>query len=287
MPHIDIQIDTDFYRINPRAGLVHLLTHCALILGTMALARWGHMIFAIPLGFMLGALFPLMHEASHRHVFKGVAANKMVAFWAGTVLLLPATWFRHFHQAHHRHTQNPDRDPELMCPRPASLAAYLWHMTGIPAWISSGSLLILQAFGRVKAPFLPVRHHRQVVMEARLILSVHIGLLVAMFLGLSAIFWLFYLPLLIGQVFLRAFLLAEHGGLPFVDHVMENTRTTRAARWLRWLTWNMSYHTEHHLSPGIPHDKLPAFHAHLNPPTCLSYGSFHRGFLRNLLQARG
>lgn len=267
--------------IDERAGLRHLGLHVALIISLAALTWAAHWLFLFPLGLCLGALFPLMHEASHRHIFRSPKANARLAFVCGVVLLLPATWFRHFHQAHHRYTQDPERDPELAQPRPQTRLAYLWHLSGLPTWRASIILLIRQAGGRAEDAFVPERAHWQIIAEARLILGVHIALIILVFV-MPRLLMITYLPLLVGQVFLRAFLLAEHGGLPFVANVMDNTRTTHAAGWLRWLTWNISFHTEHHANPAVPHDKLPAFHERLKPVACASYGKFHRGYWKGL-----
>ncbi len=273
--------DPSLAHINQQAGTRHLILHILLILALMVGVWQGSVLFIVPLGISLGALFPLMHEATHRHIFHSPKANHYLALTTGAVLLVPATWFRHFHQAHHRYTQDPKRDPELASPRPATRRAYLWHLSGLPAWASSLRLLTRQVRGQVAEPFLPDRAHARVRAEARLILACHIGILVLAAL-MPKLLLITYVPLLIGQVFLRAFLLAEHGGLPFVDRVMENTRTTRAAAWLRWLTWNMSFHTEHHANPAVPHDKLPAFHERLKSVACASYTVFHRCYWTNL-----
>lgn len=280
------QLDT-LTRIDARAGWRHLLAHGGLILGCVVLTLHVSWLFSLALGLCLGALFPLMHEATHRHVLASPRGNAHLALICGAVLLVPATWFRYFHQAHHRYTQDPERDPELAQPRPATRAAYLWHLTGIPAWVASVTLLAAQATENRADPFVPQRAAGAIRREARGIILCHFILLTAILLmagiwGAVDLLWVSYIPLAIGQVFLRFFLLAEHGGLPFVDRVMENTRSTRAAAWLRWLTWNMSFHVEHHANPAVPHDKLPEFHKILETNICPSYGQFHRTFWRRI-----
>ena len=151
-------------------------------------------------------------------------------------------------------------------------------MGGLPTWASALKTLIWQAVGHASAPFLPPRKERQVIKEARLILALHGGLLILIFWS-PALALITYAPLAVGQIFLRAFLLAEHGNLPLTSHFRDNTRTTHAAAWLRWLTWNMSFHTEHHMNPAVPHDQLPAFHQILKPKTDASYIKFHRDYI--------
>ena len=272
-------------QINFGGNMRHLALHISLIgaLGILTLAV--HYLFFIPLGLCLGALFPLMHEATHRHIFVRPKANHRLAFCCGAVLLMSATWFRHFHQAHHRYTQDPKRDPELAIPKPSSIRAYLWYLSGLPTWTSSLSTLIRYAFGKGNDVFLPQRKQPQVKAEARALMVLHAGLLIWV-VWQPALILLTYAPLVVGQIFLRAFLLAEHGGLPLVSGVMDNTRTTHTVAWLRWLTWNMSFHKEHHASPAVPYDKLPVIHEILKSEACPSYTTFHKAYISELKHQR-
>ena len=68
------------------------------------------------------------------------------------------------------------------------------------------------------------------------------------------------IPALIGQPFLRCYLLAEHTGCPLVADMLRNTRTTRSLAPVRRLAWNMPYHAEHHAYPSLPFHALPAAH---------------------------
>ena len=69
------------------------------------------------------------------------------------------------------------------------------------------------------------------------------------------------LPLVLGQPFLRAYLLAEHGLCPQVANMFKNTHTTFTNRVIRFLAWNMPYHAEHHAYPAVRFYKLAQFHA--------------------------
>ena len=69
------------------------------------------------------------------------------------------------------------------------------------------------------------------------------------------------MPALLGQPFLRAYLLAEHTGLPLVENFWENTRTTLTGLPVRFLAWNMPFHAEHHANPSVPFHALPQEHA--------------------------
>jgi hypothetical protein len=64
-------------------------------------------------------------------------------------------------------------------------------------------------------------------------------------------------PLLVGQGFLRPYLLAEHTACAFTRDCLENTRTTLTLWLVRLFAWNMPYHGEHHAYPAVPFHALP------------------------------
>ena len=105
--------------------------------------------------------------------------------------------------------------------------------------------------------------------------------------GLSLFFtpfllWVWIVPVLVGQPFLRLYLLAEHGDCPFVEDMFLNTRTTFTTAIMRFVAWNMPYHAEHHTYPMVPFHNLPALHTkmrgHLGV-TSDGYTAFTRTYL--------
>jgi fatty acid desaturase len=93
------------------------------------------------------------------------------------------------------------------------------------------------------------------------LLAIYLVLAAASFaLGSAALLWLWVLPALLGQPFLRAYLLAEHTGCPLIPDMLRNSRTTRSVALVRRLAWNMPYHAEHHAYPALPFHALPAAH---------------------------
>lgn len=267
-------------------GLVQLGCHVALLAGTatlLALARdsWALLLPAmLAHGIALVFLFAPLHETIHRTAFRSTWLNDAVAAVAGLALLLPPAYFRAFHLAHHRHTQDAARDPELTAPRPATLGAYLWHVSGLPYWWERLGTTLRHARGRVVEPFIAPRQRPRIVREARCWLATYVVIgAAALALGSWApvLFWLG--PVLLGQPLLRLVLLAEHTGCPRVAAMLENSRTTRSTAWVRRLTWNMPYHAEHHTHPAIPFHALPAAHRLLRDRIRVQapgYGAVHR-----------
>lgn len=243
-------------------GLRHLAGHLGLIAAgaiwiALELPLWWAVM--VPYGVALVFLFTLEHEATHKTPFATGWMNEAAGHGAGLVLLLPFQWFRAFHMAHHRHTNDPERDPELAGPRPDTWPRFLIHVSGLPYWWAMGRVLLENAFGKPEADYLPQRAKPEIRKEAKAYLLVYI--VAALLLG-PWLIWLWVLPVLLGQPFLRLYLLAEHGRCPPVANMLENSRTTFTNRAVRFLAWNMPYHAEHHAYPAVPFHQLPAFHAH-------------------------
>lgn len=217
-------------------------------------------------GVPLVFLFAPLHETIHRTAFRSRVLNAAVAAACGFLLLLPPRWFRAYHLAHHRHTQDPERDPELALPKPRSRRAWLLHVSGLPYWYAAAAGLLRSAAGRPDTKVVPARERPAVVAEARFFLLgyalVAFGSLTA---GSAAALLLWVLPALLAQPLLRLYLLAEHTGCPQVPDMLRNSRTTLTNRLLRGLAWNMPYHVEHHAFPAVPFHALPQAHAVLRP----------------------
>lgn len=240
----------------------HLALLCATGLGVMAARGSPWLVPAMAAhGVVLVFLFAPLHETIHRTAFRARWLNDAVSSVCGFLLLLPPAYFRAFHFAHHRHTQDPARDPELARPKPRSLPDYLFVVSGLVYWRDRVTAILRHAAGRVSEDFVPPSQKPAVVREARIFVALYAAVAVV---SLAAASWLAVLlwigPALIGQPALRMYLLAEHTGCPLVPDMLENSRTIRSNVAVRWLAWNMPYHTAHHAYPAVPFHALPAAH---------------------------
>ena len=207
-------------------------------------------------------LFAPLHETIHFTVFKTRWLNNLVAAPIGFFLLLPYQYFRVFHYEHHRHTQIPGKDPELLDMKPLR-ERYWLYLSGLPTWWQALQSIWRHAQGSVDESYIAERHHETVIREARLHLAGYAVLLLISLLTSSAILWWYWiLPALVGQPLLRLYLLAEHSGCDYGDNMLENSRTTYTVPWLNFLAWNMPYHAEHHFLASVPFHALPALHAY-------------------------
>jgi fatty acid desaturase len=277
-------------------GFLQLGVHACLLsaTGLLVWASRGHLWLAPAMvlhGVVLDFLFCALHESIHRTAFASRWANDVVASVCGTVLLLPREFFRFFHFAHHRFTQDPSRDPELAQPSPATLASYLWRASGLPNWHKRLTVTLRHALtGRVTEPFIPPANRPRIVREARVLWGCYLAIMIASLYLQRAdalIYWV--LPAISAQPFLRLFLLSEHIGCAFSDDMLRNTRTTYTNGAVLLLTWRMPYHAEHHCFPSVPFHALAKLNALIGnraQVTASGYLALHRGLLRQFRTAR-
>ena len=241
-------------------ALVHLAGHVVLICGLAAWVLAGGILWglALPLlGVATVFLFTLQHECTHRTPFRSRWLNEVVGTLIGLVLIQPFAWFRAFHMAHHKHTNDPERDPELARPKPETWSEFLQHLSGLDYWPSKLRTLFGNALGQMDRSFVGERQTKRIVWEARAMIAAYV--ILGVVLG-PILFWVWLLPLALGFPFLRLYLLAEHARCPAVADMFANTRTTLTTRAVRWLAWNMPYHAEHHAWPQVPYHRLPEVH---------------------------
>lgn len=270
------------------AGLIHLAVHLgALLLSSLWIMSGAPLwwIALVPQGLLLVFLFTLEHECTHDTPFPSPRFCRLVGTACGVILITPFTWFRYFHLAHHKHTNDPARDPELLSgAKPETWPALIWHVTGLPLWVGMIRQTINNALGRTDDTYVPAKAAPRVRREARFMITLYSSVIASLF-WTDAALWLWIIPCLIGQPVLRLYLLAEHGRCPPVANMLENTRTTYTNRFVRWLAWNMPYHIEHHSAPGVPFHNLPALHAIMRGAlitTSPSYTAFTKDYASKL-----
>lgn len=272
-----------------RLGLVQLAAHWSaiIVLGVLIAAKvpfWP--LLMLPQGILIVFLFTLLHETVHRTAFETQRLNDVVARVSSLAIALPADWFRYFHFAHHRFTQDPENDPELALPKPETWRQYLIHVSGIPLWWGYLQTLYVNATGRCSGSYVPPKGHPKVRAEARAMIAFYaVVLVLALWFKATLLLYIWILPALLGQPFLRLYLLAEHGRCPLVANMLENTRTTLTNWLVRKLAWNMPFHAEHHAYPGVPFHQLPQFHALIERHLKVvepGYVSFHGKYIETL-----
>lgn len=252
-------------------GVLRFVTHLAIMCGTgtliwLAHPDWWLMLPAMLLhGATIVTMFAPMHECVHRTAFASRRLNDIFGWVAATLACYNFHFYRLYHTHHHRYTQDPERDPELSTPVPATTWQYLVRISGIPFWTRRPVELVQWATGRTAhLPWIPARSRRTVAISAAAQLALY-GILLGVSLATrsTAVLYYWLLPAVLAQPLLRMVTIVEHTGCTSDENGLTNTRTTLTMWPVRLLMWNMPFHAEHHLYPSIPFHRLPDAHQQL------------------------
>ncbi|MEN9228048.1 MAG: fatty acid desaturase family protein [Gloeomargarita sp. GMQP_bins_120] len=269
-------------------GWRQVLVHLGVIGVTGWLWHWGWTQgfaggwLALPVyGFALATMFAAVHECVHRTAFATPWLNDAVAWVAGVLSFYNSTFYRRYHQWHHRYTQIPGKDPELAEPKPTNGWMYLWQLSGLPWWWGKLQGHVRVLLGDLQGcPYIPPEAQAAVRRSTAAQLAVYgLAIGVSAWAGRPWFLMDWVVPLAVGQPFLRFILLAEHTGCTYDDNPLTNTRTTLTGWPVRLLMWNMPFHAEHHFCPSIPFHALPKAHQKLRDKWAYlapSYGAAHR-----------
>lgn len=271
-------------------GAVQLVFHSSLF-GLAATAIPHPTLSLLSMAFVSAFFFNGLHETVHRTAFASKRVNDAVAQVFGLLCIRPARHYFHYHWQHHKYTGNKELDSELQEGSFLDLPVetpfgYLAYLSGIPFWIDALSSLVQHARGKCPEIYLQSnKAKRQVIFEARIYLFIYtvLGIWAATSRNVAKSFLRFWIwPAILGQSFLRFYLLAEHRGRKDGSHLIyENTRTMHTNWFYRKLAWNMPFHMEHHAWPSVPFHKLQDAHQLLMEATNNSTTDGNRDLLEN------
>lgn len=257
-----------YWRLTLHLGAIVLLGYLVSFSAALPVVA---AIFTIALAFAWAAVFAPFHECIHRTAFKSRTANAIGAWLTGIPFAMAPAVYRAFHFEHHRHTQDPDRDPELLgfpdgySSWPTTWLGWLMMGSGYGLLVLKGTPLLrfstapTDAWDRIAWWTPPPEDRRRMAWENRIVLGLWVIFLVTAAIIIDGGWWLIAAAWL-AQIIEALWVAAEHTGLPQTGSILERTRTVQSSPFVRWWIWNMNYHAEHHAWPGIPWYRLPATH---------------------------
>ncbi len=273
------------WRSPPRyRGAFDVILDWAMIGGSMYLVHffksWWSVLIALTLiGGRQLALAILMHEGSHRVLFKNRRVNDWVSHWlCGAPIWASFERYRPHHIAHHSYTgTEKDTDLNLVLPYPITSASFfrkcfrdLSGIAGLRRLVgkflmdaeritysaSMGQKAIEdKSFGRSVGAL--VKNAGPTLLTNLLLF----GLLLA--LGAPELYLLWFASWMTTfGLCMRIRSISEHVGVELSDNVFKNTRTTYATLLARvtCAPHHVNYHLEHHLLMTVPHYKLKKLH---------------------------
>ena len=266
---------------NDRDSALRLALHVGAILLLALLVMHWHMrpLLALAASVLLAVawagIFAPFHECTHETAFATRRWNQFGTRVSGLLFGVAPAVYRTFHFEHHRHTHNPQRDPELTYdPRNAH-----WPPTPATWWRAALGDGLLRLKLNLALPFAckpatewplhggwtaHIEDAAALARECRVLVAAWLVFLIATVWWLPGGGWLLF-ALWLAHVLQTWWLMCEHAGLPHTGSILRRTRSVASNALVRFWLWNMNYHAEHHGWPSIPWHRLPHAHAELAP----------------------
>ena len=242
-------------------GFLQLFSHLFAItiisiLHYQAIGTWWFLGTGFCLGVLINFLYAAQHELSHGTVFKTFKINEFFGRIIGFFMLFPRDFDQVMHFAHHRWTQEWEKDGELVR-EPFTIKTYILWFWGFTYWYNRISGIIRRARGIILEPYITKSENAKVILESRLhVLGYLLILITSLFYGswMALTFWI--LPMVLTKPIHQMQNTIEHLGLTHKKDILQNTRSTRTNFFMKWMCWQMPYHTAHHTFPSVPFWKL-------------------------------
>lgn len=238
------------------------------------LNTWLNLIITVMLGSSFASIGFLGHEILHGTVVRNSLIRNLLGalcFWP--LNIGPKLWVEWHNMNHHVYTQDEKRDPDSWLSTEdlanSSFITWIYRLPiGFRALISFISLAFTFT-GHGLYMFLRylknMNKKESLITAAQLIvtLATWIGLL--LLIGPGKWFFAYLLPLLIGNFIVMIYISTNHRLNPLVsvNDPLANSLTVTVPKWMDILHFNFSYHTEHHLFPGINPKHYPLIKEHL------------------------
>lgn len=257
-----------------RSRVLWVPVHYAIIAAlTWALAT-GHVpwplwpVVSIVIGFCMAGVTFVGHETLHGGVVRGRTAIRVVG-WLGFLpfVVSPQLWMAWHNRVHHNHCGQPGVDTDMYptledynARRSSQIMADYFgigrrRMIGFMSLLfgfTGQSTQIL--FKAQKLGVLRPNLHKRAILET--LMGVAVWTAVAFLVGPLAFVFVYFLPLIVANSVVMAFILTNHNLSPIastqpVNDPLVNSLSVSLPRVLEWLTLDFGFHAEHHLFPTM------------------------------------
>lgn len=244
---------------------VLLTGHAVLLFATPA--WWLALPLVLVCGSTQGTLWSFAHEAAHGTMLKHKGFRRFCTNLAGFFFLYPGELLERWHLAHHRHTHQEGKDPDVVT----------WDdFQGARFWILR-QLDRIGLMNQVFYFFVSNSIHGNIVLWVRTrdlkvftkdswqylrvkgLVILAAWLTICWFAGPFGAVFGFVLPLLVANATFSSYALAHHHSSPLTDHpdILNTTVSIRTSRLFELLHLHGCHHIEHHLFPRMNWRYLP------------------------------
>jgi fatty acid desaturase len=268
-----------------------LLINIAILLLGWGLARhltqWSWPLLFLPFAIIMGnsvvVLLFSTHDILHSSAIRQPHLRQVLSLFSLSLLWMPPTLWKAVHNREHHRKTNSMEDPDrnYLFNQPNSWGKWIQNLfvpsvNVHPFWLSVGmsSAWGVHAFRNLTSVLLfnngetryPVfsfkvspRERRWIAIEILGIVAIHLTILGYLNFQFTSILMGYFLPIWIGYSVIMFYVYTNHMlcRMTSFNDPLVNSASLRVSKWLDLLHFNFSFHTEHHIFPGLNSDYYP------------------------------
>jgi fatty acid desaturase len=244
---------------------------------------WLYLPLAVVMGNSVIVLLFSTHDLLHSSAIKNPLLRQFVSLVGLAMLWMPPTLWKAVHNREHHNKTNSLHDPDrnylydqphswgkwiqnLFVPssevHPIWLAIGMGHAWGVHTFRNLSSVLLFND-GATKYPQVAFKvspkERRAIALELLMIVGIHLSILTYLGFHPVKLILSYFLPIWIGYAGVLFYIYTNHMlcRMTSVNDPLINSLSLRVPKIFDLLHLNFSYHTEHHIFPGINSDYYP------------------------------
>jgi fatty acid desaturase len=269
----------DAFRPHPE-HLLRILLHVVVVLGCYLVLRafttlWLLLPISLILGHSMACLLFLAHDVSHNAVVRNRFLRKTLemTLW-GVNMIPPSLWRRVHNQTHHVETNTVGDPDRVFRKSEGTISAILYNRIFLPnrktplrhpfvlfhftTYIARHVLTFLMP-GNHKLPIVTAKplysfsEKRAILFEMVIIVLIQCFIWFSMKQDWQRYFLAVPIPLLMASAVAMSYIFTNHFLNPLCEYTdpLLGSTSVIVPKWIDWLHDNFSYHTEHHVFPGM------------------------------------
>ena len=244
---------------------------------------WLYLPLTLVMGNSVIVLLFSTHDFLHSGMIRNPILRRFVSLLGLTMLWTPPTFWKAVHNREHHNKTNSLHDPDrnYLCEQPKNWGKWIQDLfvpsaEVRPFWLAVGmssawgvhtfrnlSSVLLFNQGQNEYPVVSFKvspkERRAIALELMIILGIHLSIL--SYLGFHPVKLIlgYFLPLWIGYGGVMFYIYTNHMlcRITTINDPLINSVSIRVPKLFDLLHLNFSYHTEHHIFPGINSDYYP------------------------------
>lgn len=275
--------------VNPNRVWVLLINLAILLLGWNIIVHLpdGWLGYYLPLALIMGNSIVVLlfssHELLHSKLIKNLYLRRLLSILGLTMLWMPPTFWKAVHNREHHSKTNSLRDPDrnYLATQPNNWGKSIQHLfvpsnSVHPLWLMIGTsnawgvhtfrnLTSVLLFNDASPDYTPAsftvssKERQTIWVELAIIAAIHGSILAYIGAHPLRLLMAYFLPIWIGYAGVMFYIYTNHMlcRMTEINDPLINSVSLQVPQIFNVLHLNFSYHTEHHVFPGLNSDYYP------------------------------